>query len=156
MHLNCLKKVMQASKLVKGHLNNSDQSTFVYDTMHYAQQLQCCCTYTLMLNTFRKHARTSSSKNGREIPFPDNETLVNFNDHCQIVVVFCFFFYRNSDVILRYWFWMYSNICCSWCSIHCSGFGLADLKILIWLDFFRWQPAIWKKFLFSFLLKFSV
>ena len=77
MHLNCLKKVMQASKLVKGHLNNSDQSTFVYDTMHYAQQLQCCCTYTLMLNTFRKHARTSSSKNGREIPFPDNETLVS-------------------------------------------------------------------------------
>ena len=78
------------------------------------------------------------------------------NDHIQIVVVFCFFFYRNPDVILPYWFLMFSSICCSWCSIHCSGFDLADLKILIWLDFFRWQPAIWKKFLFSFLLKFNV
>ena len=33
MHLNRLKKTMQASKLVKWHLNNSDQSKFVYDAI---------------------------------------------------------------------------------------------------------------------------
>ena len=33
MHLNCLKKIVQASKLVKRHLNNSDQNTFPYDAM---------------------------------------------------------------------------------------------------------------------------
>ena len=59
MHLNCLKKIIEASKLVKGHLNNSDQSTFVYDAM--SSGCSAVTLITLMLITFGKHAVTSSS-----------------------------------------------------------------------------------------------
>ena len=60
MHLNCLKKIMEASKLVKGHLNNSDQkSTFVYDAM--SSGCSAVTLITLMFTTFGKYAVTSSS-----------------------------------------------------------------------------------------------
>ena len=60
MHLNCLKKIMEASKLVKGHLNNSDQkSTFVYDAM--SSGCSAVTLITLMFITFGKYAVTSSS-----------------------------------------------------------------------------------------------
>ena len=63
MHLNRLKKIMQASKLVKGHLNNLDQIRL----QRHAQQLQCCCTYHTLI-TLGKHAITSLSKMARIFP----------------------------------------------------------------------------------------
>ena len=57
---------MQASKLVKGHLNNSDLSTFVCNAM--PSDCSAVTLITLMLVTFRKHAITSSSKMAGRFP----------------------------------------------------------------------------------------
>ena len=61
---------MQASKSVKGHLSNSDLSTFVYNAMPSG------CTYHTNVGYIRKACNDLFIKNGREVPFPDNETLV--------------------------------------------------------------------------------
>ena len=43
----------------------------------YNQRLQCCCTYHTNVDYIRKACNNLFVKNGREIPFPDNETLVS-------------------------------------------------------------------------------
>ena len=43
----------------------------------YNQRLECCCTYHTNVDYIRKACNNLFVKNGREIPFPDNETLVS-------------------------------------------------------------------------------
>ena len=42
----------------------------------YAQRLQCCYTYHTNVGYIPKACNNLFIKNGREVPFPDNETLV--------------------------------------------------------------------------------
>ena len=43
----------------------------------YAQRLQCCCTYHTNMDYVRKGINNVFLKNGKEIPFPDNDALIS-------------------------------------------------------------------------------
>ena len=43
----------------------------------YAQRLQCCCTYHTNIDYIRKACNNLFLKNGKEIPFPDNDALIS-------------------------------------------------------------------------------
>lgn len=43
----------------------------------YAQWIQCCCTYHTNVDYIRKACNNLLLKNGKEIPFPDNDALIS-------------------------------------------------------------------------------